>query len=117
MVWQWEGRFGNHALPELAPVGDLARWGGCARSPKQTCTFGKTIPKTTEKQQKHMLCSLSFKFEILFYLVLESLFHSAKAPTHSGHAGKKNGGKVVGGGQVKQGVTPKGIKGNNNKLK
>ena len=41
----------------------------------------------------------------------------AKAPTHSGHEGKKNGGKVVGGGMVKQGMTPKGIKGNKNKLK
>lgn len=42
---------------------------------------------------------------------------AAKAPVHPGHAGKKNAGKVVGGGSVKQGVTPKGIKGNNNKLK
>jgi len=41
----------------------------------------------------------------------------AKAPVHPGHAGKKNGGAVKGGGNVKQGVTPKGIKGNNNKLK
>jgi len=41
----------------------------------------------------------------------------AKAPTSSAMPGKKNGGKVVGGGMVKQGTTPKGIKGNNNKLK
>jgi hypothetical protein len=41
----------------------------------------------------------------------------AKAPVHPGHAGKKNGGKSVGAGMVKQGVTPKGTKGNNNKLK
>lgn len=31
--------------------------------------------------------------------------------------GKKSGGKGVGLGAVKQGLTPKGIKGNNNKLK
>jgi hypothetical protein len=42
---------------------------------------------------------------------------SAKAPVHPGHAGKKNSGSVKGGGLVKQGVTPKGIKGNNNKVK
>ena len=41
----------------------------------------------------------------------------AKAPVHGAHEGKKNGGKVVGGGMVKQGMTPKGIKGNKNKLK
>jgi hypothetical protein len=41
----------------------------------------------------------------------------AKAPVHPGHEGKKNAGKVVGGGNVKQGMTPKGIKGNKNKLK
>ena len=42
---------------------------------------------------------------------------AAKAPVHPGHEGKKNKGGVIGGGQVKQGTTPKGIKGNNNKLK
>ena len=42
---------------------------------------------------------------------------SAKAPTASAMMGKKPAGKVVGGGMVKQGVTPKGIKGNNNKVK
>ena len=42
---------------------------------------------------------------------------SAKAPTSSVMIGKKPAGKVVGGGMVKQGVTPKGIKGNNNKVK
>lgn len=42
---------------------------------------------------------------------------AAKAPTSSAMPGKKNSGGVVGGGMVKQGVTPKGIKGNNNKLK
>lgn len=31
--------------------------------------------------------------------------------------GKKPAGKIVGGGNVKQGITPKGIKGNSNKLK
>jgi hypothetical protein len=41
----------------------------------------------------------------------------AKAPTSSAIMGKKNGGSVKGGGNVKQGITPKGIKGNNNKLK
>lgn len=41
----------------------------------------------------------------------------AKAPTSGAIHGKKNGGAVKGGGNVKQGVTPKGIKGNNNKLK
>ena len=41
----------------------------------------------------------------------------AKAPTSGAHEAKKNGGKVVGGGMVKQGMTPKGIKGNKNKLK
>lgn len=42
---------------------------------------------------------------------------AAKAPTSGAMAGKKNGGAVKGGGMVKKGVTPKGIKGNNNKLK
>jgi hypothetical protein len=42
---------------------------------------------------------------------------AGKAPTSTAIMGKKNAGKVVGGGMVKQGVTPKGIKGNNNKLK
>ena len=41
----------------------------------------------------------------------------AKAPTSTAMSGKKNSGAVKGGGMVKQGVTPKGIKGNNNKLK
>jgi hypothetical protein len=41
----------------------------------------------------------------------------AKANVHPGHAGKKNGGKVVGGGMVKQGKTVTPIKGNKNKLK
>jgi len=41
----------------------------------------------------------------------------AKAPTSKEMVGKKNSGAVKGGGMVKQGVTPKGIKGNNNKLK
>lgn len=41
----------------------------------------------------------------------------AKAPVGSAIHGKKNSGAVKGGGNVKQGVTPKGIKGNNNKLK
>jgi hypothetical protein len=42
---------------------------------------------------------------------------AAKAPVHSGHEGKKNGGKGVGQGQVAKAPTPKGIKGNKNKLK
>ena len=42
---------------------------------------------------------------------------SAKAPVGTVIMGKKPAGKVVGGGMVKQGVTPKGIKGNNNKVK
>lgn len=42
---------------------------------------------------------------------------AAKAPTSTAIVGKKNGGAVKGGGNVKQGITPKGIKGNNNKLK
>jgi hypothetical protein len=42
---------------------------------------------------------------------------AAKAPVHPGHAGKKNGGKGVGMGQVQKATTPKGTKGNNNKLK
>jgi len=42
---------------------------------------------------------------------------AAKAPTSSAIMGKKNSGSVKGGGNVKQGITPKGIKGNNNKLK
>jgi hypothetical protein len=41
----------------------------------------------------------------------------AKAPVHPGHAGKKNGGKGVGMGQVAKPAAIKGIKGNNNKLK
>ena len=41
----------------------------------------------------------------------------AKAPVGTVIMGKKPAGKVVGGGMVKQGVTPKGIKGNNNKVK
>ena len=41
----------------------------------------------------------------------------AKAPTSGAIMGKKNGGSVKGGGNVKQGITPKGIKGNKNKLK
>jgi hypothetical protein len=40
-----------------------------------------------------------------------------KAPTSSAIMGKKPGGAVKGGGMVKQGVTPKPIKGNTNKLK
>jgi len=42
---------------------------------------------------------------------------SAKAPVGTAIMGKKPAGKIVGGGMVKQGVTPKGIKGNNNKVK
>jgi len=42
---------------------------------------------------------------------------SAKAPTSSAMMGKKNGGAVKGGGMVKFGITPKGIKGNNKKIK
>ncbi len=42
---------------------------------------------------------------------------AAKAPVHPGHAGKKNGGKGVGLGQVSKPAAIKGIKGNNNKLK
>jgi len=42
---------------------------------------------------------------------------AAKANVSTAIMGKKPAGKVVGGGMVKQGVTPKGIKGNNNKLK
>jgi hypothetical protein len=42
---------------------------------------------------------------------------AAKAPVGSPIMGKKPAGKGVGLGAVKQGVTPKGIKGNNNKLK
>jgi hypothetical protein len=41
----------------------------------------------------------------------------AKAPVGSPIMGKKPAGKGVGLGAVKQGVTPKGIKGNKNKLK
>jgi hypothetical protein len=41
----------------------------------------------------------------------------AKAPVHPGHAGKKNGGKGVGLGQVAEAKAPKTIKGNNQKLK
>jgi hypothetical protein len=42
---------------------------------------------------------------------------SAKAPVGTAIMGKKPAGKIVGGGMVKQGVTPKGTKGNNNKVK
>ena len=42
---------------------------------------------------------------------------AAKANTSTAMVGKKPAGKVGGSGMVKQGVTPKGIKGNNNKLK
>ena len=42
---------------------------------------------------------------------------SAKAPTSTAMSAKKNAGKVVGGGMVKQGVLSKGTKGNTNKLK
>jgi hypothetical protein len=42
---------------------------------------------------------------------------AAKAPVHPGHSGKKSGGKGVGLGQVAKAPAPKGIKGNNNKLK
>jgi hypothetical protein len=42
---------------------------------------------------------------------------SAKAPTSMAMQGKKPAGKGVGLGAVKQGTTPKGIKGNKNKLK
>lgn len=41
----------------------------------------------------------------------------AKAPTSTAMAGKKNGGKGVGLGQVEKPKAPKTIKGNNNKLK
>jgi hypothetical protein len=40
-----------------------------------------------------------------------------KAPTSSAIMGKKPSGAVKGGGMVKQGVTPKPIAGNKNKLK
>ena len=40
-----------------------------------------------------------------------------KASVGSPIMGKKPGGAVKGGGNVKQGITPKGIKGNTNKLK
>ena len=42
---------------------------------------------------------------------------AAKAPTSTAMSAKKNSGKTVGAGGLKQGITPKGIKGNNNKLK
>ena len=42
---------------------------------------------------------------------------AAKAPVHPGHAGKKNGGKGIGLGNVQKAAAVKGIKGNNNKLK
>jgi hypothetical protein len=42
---------------------------------------------------------------------------AAKAPTSGAIMGKKPAGKGVGMGQVQQGTTPKGIKGNKNKLK
>jgi hypothetical protein len=42
---------------------------------------------------------------------------SAKANVGKAIMGKKPGGAVKGGGNVKQGITPKGIKGNKNKLK
>ena len=41
----------------------------------------------------------------------------AKAPTSMAMQGKKPAGKGVGLGAVQQGTTPKGIKGNKNKLK
>jgi hypothetical protein len=40
-----------------------------------------------------------------------------KAPTASPMMGKKNGGKVVGGGMVKTGMTPKPVGGNSKKTK
>ena len=39
------------------------------------------------------------------------------APVGKPIMGMKAGGKVVGGGNVAKGVTPKGIKGNSNKVK
>lgn len=42
---------------------------------------------------------------------------SAKAPVGTVIMGKKPAGAVKGGGLVKFGITPKGIKGNNNKIK
>lgn len=42
---------------------------------------------------------------------------SAKAMVGKNIMGKKPGGSAKGLGMVKKGVTPKGIKGNNNKLK
>jgi hypothetical protein len=42
---------------------------------------------------------------------------AAKAPTSGAIMGKKPAGKGVGMGQVQKGTTPKGIKGNSNKLK
>jgi hypothetical protein len=42
---------------------------------------------------------------------------SAKAPTSSAMMGKKPAGAVKGGGMVKFGITPKGVKGNKAKLK
>jgi hypothetical protein len=42
---------------------------------------------------------------------------AAKANVGKAIHGKKPGGAVKGGGNVKQGITPKGIKGNTNKLK
>ena len=42
---------------------------------------------------------------------------AGKAPVGSPIMGKKPAGKIVGAGGVKQGMTPKGVKGNNNKLK
>ena len=42
---------------------------------------------------------------------------AGKAPTSTAIMGKKNAGKVVGAGGVKQGTLSKGTKGNTNKLK
>ena len=42
---------------------------------------------------------------------------AGKAPTSTAIMGKKNAGKVIGAGGVKQGTLSKGTKGNNNKLK
>lgn len=42
---------------------------------------------------------------------------SAKAPTSSAIMGKKPAGAAKGGGMVKFGITPKGIKGNSKKIK
>jgi hypothetical protein len=42
---------------------------------------------------------------------------AAKAPTSTAMSAKKNSGKTVGAGGVKQGTLSKGTKGNTNKLK